>query len=124
MVRKNQGDTRRNGSRTNEKVVSFSELNSRTVDPSLVRQAVVHYLLNPDRLTSYQFANLGMASSRHCDIHLVTKVCETVSVWWCCTGATRYYETFFALGAFSWTAPDASTMENLPHTAEISGSMG
>lgn len=81
------------------KVVSFSELNSRTVDPALVRQTVVHYLLNPDRLTSYQFANLGMASSRHCDIHLVTRVCETVSAWYY-TGVARPYETVFARGAF------------------------
>ena len=59
-------------------VVSFKELNSRKVDPSVVRQSVVHYLANPERLTTMQFANLGMASSRHCDIHLAIEVCNQV----------------------------------------------
>ena len=58
--------------------MSFKELNSRKVDPSLVRQSVVHYLAHPERLTRMQFANLGMASSRHCDIHLAMEVCEQV----------------------------------------------
>lgn len=101
-VRKHQGDTRRNGSRTKQKIVSFSELNSRTVDPALVRQSVVHYLQNPEQLTSYQFANLGMASSRHCDIHLVTNVCDTVSVWFCRGAAKPSHmisEMVFARGA-------------------------
>lgn len=60
--------------------MSFQELNSRKVDPSLVRQSVVHYLAHPERLTRMQFANLGMASSRHCDIHLAMEVCEQVGV--------------------------------------------
>lgn len=66
--------------------MSFKELNSRRVDPSLVRQSVVHYLADPERLTTMQFANLGMASSRHCDIHLTMEVCEQVGVdgsGWC-----------------------------------------
>ncbi len=77
--RRNQGRTirklRQSDSNT---IVSFKELNSRKVDPSVVRQSVVHYLKYPERLTSMQFANLGMASSRHCDIHLAVEVCEQV----------------------------------------------
>lgn len=59
-------------------VASFRELNSRKVDPSLVKQSVLHYLSNPEELTVMQFTNLGMASSRHCDIHLTVEVCEQV----------------------------------------------
>ncbi|CAM9270052.1 unnamed protein product, partial [Hapterophycus canaliculatus] len=73
--RRSQGRNRRTP-RPSTSVVSFKELNSRSVDPSLVRQSVVHYLAAPERLTSMQFANLGMASSRHCDIHLAVEVCE------------------------------------------------
>eukprot|EP00903_Cladosiphon_okamuranus_P009597 g9136.t1 len=62
--------------RASPTIVSFRELNSRKVDPSLVRQSVVHYLAHPERLTRMQFTNLGMASSRHCDIRLATEVCE------------------------------------------------
>ncbi|CAM9180861.1 unnamed protein product [Ectocarpus sp. 4 AP-2014] len=62
--------------RPSTRVASFRELNSRKVDPSLVKQSVLHYLSNPEELTVMQFTNLGMASSRHCDIHLTVEVCE------------------------------------------------
>lgn len=75
--RRNQGQTVK-AMRSNPTIVSFKELNSRKVDPSLVRQSVVHYLANPERLTRMQFANLGMVSSRHCDVHLTMEVCERV----------------------------------------------
>lgn len=67
-------------SRRSDRVVGFAELNSRKVDPALVRPSVLHYLETPRTLTSYQFVNLGMASCRHSDIHVVTEVCETVRI--------------------------------------------
>lgn len=67
-------------------MVSFRELNSRKVDPSLVKQSVLHYLSNPEELTVTQFVNLGMASSRHCDIHLTVEVCEQVGEAWGAAG--------------------------------------
>lgn len=70
-------------SRRDDRVVSFAELNSRKVDPALVRASVLHYLHTPRTLTSYQFVNLGMASCRHCDVHVVTEVCETVRLLTC-----------------------------------------
>lgn len=61
-------------------VLTFQELNARAVDPRLVRPTVEYYLKNPKILARHDFLCLGMASSRHCDIHLVTKICELVSV--------------------------------------------
>ncbi|CBJ27793.1 pentatricopeptide repeat-containing protein, putative [Ectocarpus siliculosus] len=62
--------------RPSTRVASFRELNSRKVDRSLVKQSVLHYLSDPEELTVMQFTNLGMASSRHCDIHLTVEVIE------------------------------------------------
>ncbi|CAM9671460.1 unnamed protein product [Pylaiella littoralis] len=73
--RRNEGRTIRK-SQSSTSVVGFEELNSFRVDPSLVRPSIVRYLANAEQLSSMQFANLGMASSRHCDIHLTMEVCE------------------------------------------------
>lgn len=64
-------------------VLTFQELNARSVDPALVRPTVEHYLKTPNTLSRHEFLCLGMASSRYCDIHLVTNVCELVSIFIC-----------------------------------------
>lgn len=60
------------------RILGFRELNSRRADVALVRPSVEHYLRDPNTLNWEQFLCLGMVSSRHCDIHLVTRVLESV----------------------------------------------
>lgn len=60
------------------RILGFRELNSRRADVALVRPSVEHHLRYPNTLNWEQFLCLGMVSSRHCDIHLVTRVLEAV----------------------------------------------
>lgn len=96
--RDQQGIPTLNASLPNGGVVSLDKLNSRSVNPALVRQTVLHYLSNARRLTSYQFVCLGMASSRYCDIHVVTNVCETVRIR-ALTATTRNEAATWAVGS-------------------------
>eukprot|EP00752_Nemacystus_decipiens_P010169 g9062.t1 len=74
--RRSQGQTTEATRPSPTTIVSLKEINSYRVDPSLVRQSVIHHLAHPERLTRMQFMSLAMASSRHCDIHLAVEVCE------------------------------------------------
>lgn len=69
---------RERSSLPSRKILTLKELNARSVDPSLVRDTVLHFLQRPRTLRDYHFLGLGMASARHSDIHLVMNICETV----------------------------------------------
>lgn len=80
----------KNGSAANgSRVVTLDMLKSRTVDPAVVRDTVLHYLKNEKKLTSFNFVNLGMASSRYCDIHVVMEVLRVVRIHMACRGGQR-----------------------------------